>query len=151
MSHTAFRILFPEIAEKETRVINIISKKVTGLPLGVYAFMEYYCTDLDCDCRNVFIHVMHLESGNLFAIISYGWESIEFYKDWMYGEDNEFVLNNFKGPALAAMQRQSQFANGWLEMFKEIIDTDKDYADRLERHYHLVKTALGNKKLQIPD
>jgi len=32
MSHTAFGEFFPEIADKETRVVTIIDQAITGLP-----------------------------------------------------------------------------------------------------------------------
>ncbi len=141
MSHTAFSHLFPRIAENETRVITILSRAITGLPKGKYAFMEFYCTDSDCDCRNVYIHVNDLRTGKQLATISYGWESLEFYKDWMGGEDE--TLETFKGPALAPLNRQSKYADLLLAVFKETIETDQEYAARLVRHYHLVKDTIA--------
>lgn len=53
MSHTAFGEFFPEIADKETRVVTVVDQAITGLPLGAYALIDLYCTNPDCDCRNV--------------------------------------------------------------------------------------------------
>src|SRR5882724_5355072 len=114
MAHTVFYHYFPEIADKETRVIIISDKSDTGLPKGEYAFIDLYCTDLDCDCRNVFIDVFNLQSRESVATISYGWEPLEYYKDWMGGEEDEYILKNFKGPDLVPLAKQSQFANRWL-------------------------------------
>jgi hypothetical protein len=66
----------------------------------------------------------------------------------MGGEEDEYILKNFKGPDLVPLARQSPFANRWLDIFREIVDTDKDYANRLERHYHLIKSVIRDKKGQ---
>jgi hypothetical protein len=149
MSHTSFNHFFPDIAGEETRVITIFKNSDTGLPPGQYAFIDLYCADPDCDCRNVFIQVLDLRSHQPHANISYGWEPIAFYKKWMGGgekDDDKFILENFKGPALVPFSIQSQYANRWLEFFKEVLRTDKDYAERLERHYRLVKHAIATGK-----
>jgi len=45
MSHTAFGEFFPEIANKETRIVTIIDQAITGLPPGTYALIDLYCTN----------------------------------------------------------------------------------------------------------
>ena len=145
MSHTAFGEFFPEIADKETRVVTVIDQALTGLPLGAYALIDLYCTDLDCDCRNVFINVVHEGFPGPVATINYGWEKLSYYKEWMGGEEDDYILRQFKGPSLAIAARQSQFAEKWLRIFEDILRTDKAYANRLERHYHLVKDLINNK------
>jgi hypothetical protein len=40
---------FSIIAGKETRAITILKNSDTGLPASQYAFIDLYCTDLDCD------------------------------------------------------------------------------------------------------
>lgn len=142
--HTAFGNLFPEIAQKETRVITIVDQKITGLPKGTYALLELYCTDLNCDCRNVYVNVVNLAFDKPLATISYGWESLSFYKEWMGGDDE--MLAEFKGPALKTFAMQSQFAQRWLEIFKDILNTDVAYAKRLQQHYQLVKTSIKDKQ-----
>jgi len=149
MSHSSFSEFFPKIAGKETRVITILENSDTGLPGGRYALIEHYCADTDCDCRNVFIRVTDIQSQQSQATISYGWEPISYYKKWMGERENDedkFILENFKGPGLVPFAIQSQYANHWLEFFKELIRTDKDYAERLKRHYRLVKQAVDSGK-----
>jgi hypothetical protein len=145
MSHTAFGEFFPEIANRETRVVTIIDQAITGLPQGEYALIDLYCTDPDCDCRNVFINVVHEGFSGPIATINYGWEDLSFYKEWMGGEEDDYILRQFKGPSLAMAASQSQFAEKWLRIFEDILRTDKAYANRLERHYHLVKDFINNK------
>jgi hypothetical protein len=138
MSHTAFGEFYPEIADRETRVVTITDQAITGLPLGAYALIDLYCTDLDCDCRNVYIHVVHKGFSGPIATITYGWEKLSYYKEWMGGEEDDYILRQFKGPSLAIQ---------WLRIFEGILQTDKAYANRLERHYHLVKDFIKNKNL----
>ena len=145
MSHTAFGEFFPEIADRETRVVTIIDQAITGLTLGAYALIDLYCTDPDCDCRNVYINVVHKGFPGPIATITYGWEKLSYYKKWMGGEEDDFILRQFKGPSLVIGARQSQFANQWLRIFEDILQTDKAYANRLERHYHLVKGFIKEK------
>ena len=66
----------------------------------------------------------------------------------MGGEEDDDILRQFKSRSLAIAVRQSQFANQWLRIFEDILQTDKAYANRLERHYHLVKGFINNKNLR---
>jgi hypothetical protein len=148
MSHTAFGEFFAEIADKETGVVTVIDQAITGLPLGAYALIDLYCTDPDCDCRNVYIHVVQEEFPIPIATITYGWESLGYYKEWMGGEEDDDMLTQFKGPALAIGASQSQFGGEWLRIFEDILQTDKEYANRLQRHYRLVKGFIIDKNLR---
>lgn len=55
MPYTSFYEKFPEIAEKETKVITAIADP--ELPEGNYALIESYCDEIDCDCRRVFLNI----------------------------------------------------------------------------------------------
>jgi hypothetical protein len=55
MSHTAFAEFIPEIAEKETRVVELAHWKDRPVLETVGALIEFYSVDQDCDCKNVFI------------------------------------------------------------------------------------------------
>jgi hypothetical protein len=146
MAHQLFGALFPEIAGKETRVVTITDQKKTGLPPGEYGLIELYCTDPDCDCRNVYIQVVQEEFPGPLATISYGWESLAYYKEWMGAAQDDEILEGFKGPALAPGARQSPFARDWLRIFSDILQTDKAYAKGLERRYQLVKGFIRDQK-----
>jgi hypothetical protein len=148
MAHTAFGEFFPEIAGKETRVVTIIDERKTGLPPGTYGLLELYCTDQDCDCRNVYIQVVREDFPGPIATITYGWESLAYYKKWMGGHESDEILSDFKGPSLAMGARQSQFAAALLCIFSEIVQTDKAYTDRLQRHYQMVKGTIKPGKPQ---
>jgi len=144
MTHSSFGDFFPDIAQKETRVITVIDQATTGLPPGEYGFIDLYCTDPECDCRNVYIQVVSKKHPSPLATICYGWESLAYYKKWM-GISDDKILVEFKGPALAMSGIQSQYAGQLLSIFKQFIQTDKEYAARLQRHYRLVKNFIKNK------
>lgn len=79
---------------------------------------------MKCDCRNVYIQVINRNYPEPLATISYGRESLKFYKDWMGGKDNNDIIEDFKGSSLALTQ-QSKYADTLLELFIEILKDDK--------------------------
>ena len=83
--------------------------------------------------------------GVALATITYGWENIQFYKDWMGFAQANGIIAEFKGPSLAT-SKQSVNANIFLELFKEIIK-DSSYVERLKRHYKLFKNEIGEKSI----
>lgn len=147
MSHVLFGYFFPEIAARETRCIILPDRRTDGLPAGHYAFLELYCEKGDCDCRNVYIWVAHPKYKDPFATICYGWKSLDFYRKWMYAEDINDRVREFKGPSLPAFYaHQTEYSPFWLNIFKNMIKTDKDYIRRLERHYNMFKKNVREKK-----
>ena len=74
-----FHERFLETAEKETRCMIIPSGK--KLPEGEYFLTESYCNDSSCDCRRVFINIIH--NQEIVATIGYGWEDLPFYERWL--------------------------------------------------------------------
>ena len=119
MPHIPFYSVLPIIAENETRTI-FVQEKNSVLPMGEYGFVELFCDDTDCDCRNVYIHVMGQDSPELLATICYGWESLKFYKDWMGAARIDEMVKDFKGPSLA-LGKQSDYANTLLEIYKNLL------------------------------
>ena len=140
MTYQPFPLQFPKLAEKETRIVTIARDDV--IPKGSYAFVPLYCTDKTCDCRRALIWVIAEEdrkpASKPLAVISYGWEHFDFYRKWVSSLSDEMVTE-FKGPALDSMQPQSVYAPHFLEIFSDIVRTDKDYAQRLVRHYAYFK------------
>jgi hypothetical protein len=58
----AFHSVLPEIAQREVRCVHL--QDMPGVPpgsalaAGEYAFVEFYCEDIECDCRRVFLQVI---------------------------------------------------------------------------------------------
>lgn len=135
---------FASQAENETRVIHIIGPEY-GVPAGSYPVLEYYCTDHDCDCLQVYLHVMNDATQACEAIVSFGWEPIAFYQQWNHGVIDE-VIRDFKGPALCTMMPQGPFSLQWLKVIKHLLKSDKKYVKRLEMHYRLMKQTVHVKQ-----
>ena len=125
----------PHIAAAETR--TIIVKGTEELPDGEYGFIEFYCDDLDCDCRRVLIQVYSPTTGSTaWATINYGWETDACYRKWGHMDDEDL-----KGPMLDPINPQSPYADVFLEFFKEFL-LDKKFVARLKRHYALFRKIL---------
>ena len=133
-----FHERFLETAEKETRCMIIPSGK--KLPEGEYFLTESYCNDSSCDCRRVFINIIH--NQEIVATIGYGWEDLPFYERWL--ADKELPVE-MKGPILELGGQQSEQSSELLKLFKEVILRDIEYIERLKRHYDMFKSIKKKK------
>ena len=98
------------------------------------------CYELDCDCRRTIIHVVSETTGDkVWATISYGWESPEFYGRWM-GDPS--MVDQINGAFLDQISPQTKYSNEFLEYFQYMIEADKAYAERIQQHYWMFKTSL---------
>lgn len=131
-----FYTKFPKLAEKETRCIIIMDER-EGLPFGEYFLLESYCNDPECDCRRVFINIQH--KGEILATIGYGWESLDFYENWI-GEPD--MASDVKGPTLELTGFHTEHSEVLLKLFKKLMLRDKVFIERLKRHYNLFKKKL---------
>ncbi|MDW7728337.1 MAG: SEC-C metal-binding domain-containing protein [Candidatus Methanoperedens sp.] len=82
---------------------------------------------------------------DILATINYGWESPKFYKKWMGAAADSDMIKMMTRPILEISCRQTEYANHFLELFEEVIK-DKDYVDRLARHYFLFKGSVNEAK-----
>ncbi|HLH55839.1 MAG TPA: DUF1186 domain-containing protein [Verrucomicrobiae bacterium] len=73
------------------------------------------------------------------AVINYGWESAEFYTQWMHGDAK--AGSEIVNASLDPLHPQSGYADYLLELFRDNVDTDPDYVARLARHYELFKST----------
>ncbi|MBN1312738.1 MAG: hypothetical protein JXB30_15090 [Anaerolineae bacterium] len=141
MAYAPFHEEFPDIAEKETRMLTVFD--LPGLPAGQYLFVEAYCNEPGCDCRRVFFNVFDAHTHQLEAVIAYGWESRDFYATWL-GEDNPAIIRELQGPVLNVGSPQSPLAPALLNQMA-IILKDKNYVERLKRHYDMYKAVIDKK------
>jgi hypothetical protein len=136
---TPFHSRFLDIAARETRSIHVLAPG-SGLPMGEYSLMEWFCDDPDCDCRRVLVQVVpagHPE--RVLATINYGWEPVEFYTRWMHGDKQ--AGREIAGGNLDPLHPKSEYAEKLLEIFRDIVATDPEYVERLARHYDLFKST----------
>ena len=140
MPYVPFYQYLPVIAQKETRVITLPSaKNEFGLPEGEYAFVESFCDE--CDCRRVFFNVIKSDIKEPVAVISWGWESEQFYIKW-FGSNDKDAIREMMGCSLATFQRQSDISSKVFNMFNRILFKDKAYTERVKKHYDLFRLVV---------
>lgn len=140
----SFHKYFPDIAQRETRVICV--NKQSGALSGSYGLLEMYCTDPDCDCRRVMFSVISEREKDVEAVINFGWESKEFYEKWLREKD-ESIIKELKGPNLNSLSHQSKYAPELLKLVSTVALCDKGYIDRLKRHYKMFKEKMREMNL----
>lgn len=147
MPYEPFHERFLEIAQEETRTIIAINDP--DLPEGEYGLTEAYCNESNCDCRRVFFNVVHWRTGKVLAVIAYGWESKRFYAKW-FGQNDPRMIKEMQGPALNVGSPQSELAPALLEKVKYVLK-DKNYVNRLKRHYRMFKETVDDETYQKPE
>lgn len=124
-----FHSLLPEIAQREVRCIHLQPAPgvplTSGLSAGEYAFVEFYCEDLNCDCRRVFIQVLaRHQQDQVLASINYGWEEESFYRERM-SYDPDAPRQIVQG-SLDPINTQSEHSEELLELFQQhVLDESK--------------------------
>jgi len=151
MDYGPFYEEYPEVAKEETRQIRILNEQ-GEVPQGRYLLIELFCTDPGCDCRRVFFNVKHVESDGLVAVIAYGWEDKEYYREWfgqdvpgmadVLEEDMPGMIDELKGPALNTASPQSEFAPALLNRVESVLE-DEEYVERIKRHYRMFKDSIS--------
>ena len=139
MSFLPFHHRFPEVAKQEGRSATLSDGHTFHL-------LESYCTDRECDCRRVMFLVHSDRHDRVVAHVNYGWESLEFYKNWGSAPPLPGQAENIKGPALAYMQPTGPDADAALLAVQGALTPD--YVERLKRHYAM---ATGHRVRFVPD
>ena len=135
MYFLSFYTKFPEIAEGEVGMVEV--KKGAPVPAGLYAFLENYCDDPECDCRKVMINVVDAKKNDcILATIGYGWESEKFYIEWM---GDKKMGKEMTGAYLEMAGVQSKHAREFLQLWKMMTVKNKEYVKRLKKHYVMWK------------
>ena len=150
---TPFHSLFPELAQREVRCVHLGAvpgvAPASGLSAGEYAFLEFYCEDLGCDCRRVFFQVIaRHRQDQVLASINYGWEKESFYRKrlpWDPDAPRQIVRGS-----LDPINTQSEHAEELLELFQQRV-LDEPYRLRLQRHHQLFRDELRRRQsIQAP-
>jgi len=137
MPMTPFMEKFPELGRRETR--SLLVTPGNDLPAGEYGYIEFYCDEPGCDCRRVTICVMRPDTGwsKIWATISYGWESPDFYQKWSAASDPI----EMQGPCLDSLNAQTACSSVLLDLFRIVLQSP-DYVERLKRHYRMFRDSL---------
>ena len=132
-----FYTYFPEIADKETKVVQILKSGISTPPIGTYAIVECFCDDSKCDCHKVMLNVIAInQPGKILATIGFGWESISFYTAWA-GGDQELarqMVDTFLEPLCIQSKYSEYFCGLIADMVKE-----KSFRSRIILHYQLFR------------
>jgi hypothetical protein len=145
---TPFHSLLPELAQREVWCVHLgVITETTpepGSPVDEYAYLEFYCDDLNCDCRRVFLQVISKgQPGKVFASIGYGWEKESFYRKRMPWDPDE-AKGTVRGE-LDPLNEQSEFAQDFLDLFQRVV-LDAPYRLRLRRHCRLFREELARRQ-----
>ena len=141
---------FPDLVDSEFRNIFAMEGMYKHIPEGNYGFVELFCDTPDCDCRTAMIHIMTVEPVvKLWAALRYGWEPRKFYRDWM-GEKNE-LTEQLPGAFIDTMVSPNNLAaQEFLSVFTNMIQNDKQYANRIETHYQMYRDAIDSEEKPQP-
>lgn len=131
----------PDTAQRETRTAIVLDGHET-LPPGKYSFIEFYCDEIDCDCRRSIIQVLS-EDNQILATLSYGWETRAFYEQWFHNSEG---VDNLVGVSLQPMSVQGEHCHQLRDLFEQLLDGDREYASRYPRHYREFKSAIGARR-----
>ncbi|HEX3760698.1 MAG TPA: J domain-containing protein [Kofleriaceae bacterium] len=107
-----------DVAREECRAIQTTDHR--GKP-ATLLFREFYCADPGCDCRRVVLHVHWAEERRIAASINYAFEPSR-------RRDEPQI-------ALDPLNPQSEYSDALLALFTEMIGEDREYRERLIRHY----------------
>ncbi|MHB8969408.1 MAG: hypothetical protein ACYC3X_20050 [Pirellulaceae bacterium] len=134
---------FPEKTRTELRTAIFLDEdhgegQDDSIPMGTYIFTEYFCTDPRCDCQRVLVKVLRAESESSrpedVATISYTWN-----KDpngiW------SMLTVGMPNPFLDPFHTKTNYADELLDFWHDMVERDTAYADRIERHYHELRSA----------
>jgi hypothetical protein len=128
---------FQDVAGSEMLILYV-QKQGLPLPLGEYAFFEWFCDEPPCDCRRALLQVVSPQHpGRILATINYGWESAAFYTRWMHGDTK--AGREITSASLDPINPQSELADTLLDAFRDYLRTDTPYPQQLKRHYELFK------------
>jgi hypothetical protein len=136
-----FHDYFPEVADRETRSITVMSGSGTGLPADDYAFLEMYCDEEKCDCRRVFFSIISRARKRVEAVVAWGWEDADFYAKWFTYNDPS-VVAELKGPVLNPGSPQSKLAPAILKLVQDVLLSDTAYVERIKRHYQMFRARI---------
>lgn len=130
MGMMPFHAAFRETAEIETRTVTPLNRD--GLPNRTFLLMELYCNEPRCDCRRVMINVIDTERRQHVATINHGFASPAPPHD-----DNGQTF-------LDPLNPQSAMSAALLGLFEEMIGSDGEYRQRLERHYAMWRSVVDD-------
>jgi hypothetical protein len=141
MAMVPFYTVARDRAIEETRSITVSGGG--RLPPDSYGFIEFYCNDPACDCRRVIFQVWRQSTGSkVWATITYGWETAEYYAKWSHWGMGP-MAREMAGSTLEQISPQTELSAAILQLFREVLQSDPAYVARLKRHYQEMCSGRG--------
>jgi hypothetical protein len=115
-----------------------VAEPNSDLPVGLYAFLESYCPNPTCECKNVKIEIVKQSSADLdyfetsdkpVATLRYDWNAP------LYDENPSFDEEGY----------QSEWANAGRQVFINYIEVAPYYNEELAARSLLMKLEPGSK------
>ena len=136
---------FPERINDELRTVTFLGDDdaQSSIPSGKYAFLEFYCTDLSCQCNRVLIKALRVNEADEneledVATISYTWETVQQDSHW------QVIRDEMPNPTLDPLNENAPYADELLDFWQSMVERDEQYAKRLIRHYDQIRAAVGS-------
>jgi hypothetical protein len=140
MPYSAFYTYFPDIAEKETRCIQIFND--LELAGDKFILVELFCDEPKCDCRRVMLNVISENRRKPVAVINFGWEKELFYKKW-YGKYDREMIHELKGPSINTLSQRTDITDKIFDRVKVTLEDDF-YVKRIIEHYIMFREHIEN-------
>ncbi|WP_430754815.1 SEC-C metal-binding domain-containing protein [Magnetovirga frankeli] len=118
------------------RTVTLVDSQ--ELPDGEYSFIDMYCDEPDCDCRKTMIQVQH--NGKPVAIINFGWESADYYRQWM-GTSDDGVFPPMDGASIDLTSPNLLNPDAILVLFQRLLNDF--WIEKMKNDYKAVKAAVS--------
>ena len=76
--------------------------------------------------------------SKVWATISYGWESLDFYRHWGGGDTDPVQI---KGPYLDPLNPQTKYSSALLNLFRFLLQSP-EYVARIQRDYQMFRKSV---------
>jgi hypothetical protein len=146
MALEPFDVLCAAAAQAE-QAVCVVTSTTCGVPPGRYVLREFYCRELDCDCRRVLVQFFRSDHGlrpEVLASINFGWETPRFYRKWSRVPG---MWREMAGATLEPLAEQGPRARSFLALFRSSAHQPA-FVDAFRRHYALVKDLLARGELR---
>lgn len=130
-----FHTLCPEVGAGDYFSVELLHRR-GNLPAGEYGFVELYCSDPGCACRNVHLNVIGGKPPRQLATINFSLDP-DGFRD--LGLEQSF---------LDPLCVQSEHSRVLLEVFRERLLPTAEFLARLERHLAMAKADAGRRRPQ---
>jgi len=84
-----------------------------------------------------------MHDGKLVSIINYGWESPEFYRDWIGESAKDSFMPEMSGASIDMTSPDLVNPDALLALFSSLLN--EEWITRFKRHYGKVKSAVSKK------